>query len=232
MNIVGRPLCGDDGVTYSNQCALEREECRTKRKINVDHNGECCLSSQFRCNDGTCISLREDVLANIIKICQIQYSSLKHYVFTSFRSLRCNGVSNCKDSTDEVGCLTTNVPISSRQSPSENYLCQSASCGTNAVCEAKENEALCKCPNGYSGDGKTGCRPDKICYNRSCGTNAICEEIDHRLNCKCPQGYVGNPLLKCQEGTEESDSDKLREALIEAKCPENKNLPLGRSHSR
>ena len=128
--------------------------------------------------------------------------------------------------------LETEKKTTSRQSPSKNDLCQSASCGTNAVCEAKENEALCKCPNGYSGDGKTGCRPDKICYNRSCGTNAICEEIDHRLNCKCPQGYVGNPLLKCQEGTEESDSDKLREALIEAKCPENKNLPLGRSHSR
>ena len=221
MNIVVRPLCGDDGVTYSSQCALEREECRTKRKIKVDHSGECCLSSEFRCNDGTCISLREDVLANRIKICQIQYSSLKHYVFTSFRSLRCNRVSNCKDRTDEVGC-----PSSSRQP--ENDLCQSASCGTNAVCEAKENETLCKCPNGYSGDGKTGCRPDKICYNRSCGTNAICEEIDHRLNCKCPQGYVGNPLLKCQEGTEESDSDKLREALIGAKCPENKNLSLGK----
>merc|ERR1711936_471397 len=158
-----RPLCGEDGVTYSNQCALERKECRTKRKINVEHNGECCLSSQFRCNDGTCISL----------------------------SLRCNRVSNCKDSTDEVGCLTTNDPITSTQSPSENDLCQSASCGTNAVCEAKENETLCKCPNGYSGDGKMGCRPDKICYNRSCGTNAICEEIDHKLNCKCPQGYVG-----------------------------------------
>ena len=96
------------------------------------------------------------------------------------------------------------------------------------MCEAKENETLCKCPNGYSGDGKRGCHPDKICYNRSCGTNAICEVIDHKLNCKCPQGHVGNPLLKCQEGTEESDSDKLREDLIESICPENKNLSLGK----
>ena len=127
--------------------------------------------------------------------------------------------------------LETEKKPTSRQSPSENDLCQSASCGTNAVCEAKENETLCKCPNGYSGDGKTGCQRDTLpmCHNVACGTNAICEVIDHKLNCKCPQGHVGNPLLKCQEGTEESDSDKLREALIEAKCPENKNLSLGKT---
>ena len=90
------------------------------------------------------------------------------------------------------------------------------------MCEAKENETLCKCPNGYSGDGKTGCQRDTLpmCHNVACGTNAVCEEIDSiSVNCKCPQGYVGNPLLKCQEGTEESDSDKLRESLIDAKCP-------------
>ena len=80
MNIVGRPLCGDDGVTYSNQCALEREECRTKRKINVDHNGECCLSSQFRCNDGTCISLREDVLTNLPDSI-FKFKTLCFYIF-------------------------------------------------------------------------------------------------------------------------------------------------------
>merc|ERR550517_843729 len=48
--------------------------------------------------------------------------------------------------------LETEKKTTSRQSPSENDLCQSASCGTNAVCEAKENETLCKCPNGYSGE--------------------------------------------------------------------------------
>lgn len=32
-------------------------------------------------------------------------------------------------------------------------------CGENAFCKVEEHEPKCKCPEGYLGNPKTGCRP-------------------------------------------------------------------------
>ena len=69
-------------MTYSNQCALEVEECLTDRRITVQYSGACrpqppCLRTEFRCSaDRSCIS----------------YLS------------RCDGRQDCRDGSDELGC--------------------------------------------------------------------------------------------------------------------------------
>lgn len=35
------PVCGDDEVTYANQCELESESCRNQRPIKRTHKGKC-----------------------------------------------------------------------------------------------------------------------------------------------------------------------------------------------
>ena len=107
--------------------------------------------------------------------------------------------------------------------------CQSTSCGEVGVCEASPGQVLCKCPPGYSGEGLDGCRPESACqaYDRPCGEKAICKDVDNEVSCECPPGLVGNPLLECTGQTHE-DKEELRELLIEAKCPENKDLKQGK----
>ena len=75
-----------------------------------------------------------------------------------------------------------------------------------------------------------GCRPVSACqaYDRPCGEKAVCKDVDNEVSCECPPGHVGNPLLNCTEGEGQTEEDQLRELLIEAKCPENKDLKQGK----
>ena len=36
-----KPVCGDDRVTYANQCAMERQSCFTKKIIRATKSGSC-----------------------------------------------------------------------------------------------------------------------------------------------------------------------------------------------
>ena len=78
----GRPVCGEDGKTYSNECELKRAGCLTGEDIAVVYQGECrqdpvCSRTQFRClQERNCIS----------------YLSV------------CDRVSDCGDGSDESNC--------------------------------------------------------------------------------------------------------------------------------
>ena len=35
------PVCGNDGKTYSNRCAVEAKACKTNSTLAVEHDGPC-----------------------------------------------------------------------------------------------------------------------------------------------------------------------------------------------
>ncbi|KAK6192532.1 hypothetical protein SNE40_003982 [Patella caerulea] len=39
--MIWRPLCGDNGVTYANECTMESLICMQKLEVNVAHDGAC-----------------------------------------------------------------------------------------------------------------------------------------------------------------------------------------------
>jgi hypothetical protein len=94
--------------------------------------------------------------------------------------------------------------------------CKPSPCGTNAICQATGNRAVCSCQPGLQGDPFIACRPecilnsecasDQACINQkcqdpcpgTCGINAACHVQNHFTICMCEQGYVGDPFTSCQ----------------------------------
>jgi len=102
-------------------------------------------------------------------------------------------------------------------------VCRDGVCGENALCEARNNRATCKCPPDFLGDGFTRCytectRHDDCSQNQACvkfkcrdpcfepdpnvcGQGANCEVRNHKPICSCPRGFTGDPFQSCRAFT-------------------------------
>lgn len=74
-------------------------------------------------------------------------------------------------------------------------VCESASCGSNAVCITEDHKATCQCPPGFKGNPlpEIECVPSELCNPNPCHPTAICEGTSTGHICKCPPGTIGDP---------------------------------------
>ncbi|XP_069186820.1 adhesive plaque matrix protein 2 isoform X1 [Procambarus clarkii] len=112
------------------------------------------------------------------------------------------------------------------------------SCGENAICDVRNHQAVCSCPEYYQGDPYTRCFaeclnhdecPDhQACHNLkcanpctgACGTGADCKVVKHQAICSCPKGYTGHPFEHCRPFT---DADFCQPSP----CGKNSNCEVG-----
>lgn len=89
------------------------------------------------------------------------------------------------------------------------------SCGIQAICEVRNHNPSCSCPQGYDGDAFVSCIPKPLpkpeikdpCYPNPCGPNARC---DNGI-CTCYPEYQGDPYRECRP-----------ECLLNTDCPRDK----------
>nr|XP_053634795.1 neurogenic locus notch homolog protein 4-like [Cherax quadricarinatus] len=99
--------------------------------------------------------------------------------------------------------------------------CSGNACGENAICEVRNYQAICRCPEYYSGDPYNRCTAQCFdhddcpnhqacsllkCINPcegACGERADCKVNDHQPICSCPRGMTGHPFERCRPFTDE-----------------------------
>ena len=113
-------------------------------------------------------------------------------------------------------------------------------CAVNAICEAQNHAARCRCPPGLIGDPYRLCEKVECFVNRDCDSSmaciqnkcldpclldnvcaptAICKVINHDGSCFCPPGFVGDPFVLCTLKPEAVGEEPDPECRVDSECP-------------
>ena len=97
--------------------------------------------------------------------------------------------------------------------------CRPSPCGTNAVCNERNQAASCSCLPGLQGNPYIECKPEctinqecptnLACMQQKCrdpcpgvcGVHATCSVNNHYPICRCEPGYTGDAFSSCVRKT-------------------------------
>ncbi|XP_078665918.1 uncharacterized protein LOC144908255 isoform X2 [Branchiostoma floridae x Branchiostoma belcheri] len=87
-----------------------------------------------------------------------------------------------------------------------DYCLGRPACVPNARCiNSPYGSYTCRCPSGYTGDGRTSCEDEDECLLAPCSEFANCTNTAGSYTCQCLDGYVGSGTV-CTEINECSSS--------------------------
>ncbi|ESO90468.1 hypothetical protein LOTGIDRAFT_71215, partial [Lottia gigantea] len=219
---VMRQVCGNDSMTYDNECELRRKSCLTKKYVTVAHTGVCgkfskCLKHGPFCDvnniicifftggDVPCRNYRCDYDAECIenegkpscecRSCNEQYDPVcgdNGITYENECKLR---YENCK--------FKLTVGIKHRRSCNG---CENVKCEFYAICESNGNQAKCVCPTSCIPVEAEVCGSDGQSYLNECELKvAACERkqfisIASTGSCNKCADVVCKYGAKCENG--------------------------------
>uniref|UniRef100_A0A1I7XAX0 Agrin-like n=1 Tax=Heterorhabditis bacteriophora TaxID=37862 RepID=A0A1I7XAX0_HETBA len=169
--LILKPVCGTNGITYDNECELRRLSCEEKSRIEVHH-------------EGTCGPL--NVLLVLNYIINYFFKKFRDYIYRQLlglQFLRCLSlivIPLCRPGVGGLKCdhclpgfwgihLIANGAMSCQRNLKENYLdtCGCSAFGsTRADCE--QSTGRCECLRGAVGDKCDKCHDDMVMTAGGC----------------------------------------------------------------
>ncbi|KAL5014686.1 hypothetical protein ScPMuIL_008956, partial [Solemya velum] len=232
-------VCGTDARTYSNECILRREACKTRREISKLHDGPC--SNVNPCETHACHPLEH---------CMIDSKGIANCECPT----RCEAVLRPVCGTDDEqydnlcelnlrACANKekNISLANSGPCGSKDLCKNHQCDLGAECRVRGNKPKCVCPHcsdafepvcGSDGrsytnechlryencEKKTNIRIAHSglcdgCQDQRCEFYAVCESDGKQASCVCPTDCVRTQAKVCgTDGKTYMNECKLRVA--------------------
>ncbi|XP_054266356.1 agrin-like [Macrosteles quadrilineatus] len=219
------PVCGSDGKTYSNECSLRLESCRSKKNLRIIYRGTCssgvnpcssllcspgeeCIISKFGIAECSCPTECETVVRPVCASDGRTYDSMCH-----LRKVACQAKADIK--VAHTGQCGASGP------------CSSHKCLHGAECVEKGGLPVCECPQ-CSTEFSPICGSDGISYGNECKLRL--QSCQHMRNISIVHsGLCGGCENKHCEyySVCESDSQGEAQCICNHKCLEEENKVCG-----
>uniref|UniRef100_A0A8C3K008 Agrin n=1 Tax=Calidris pygmaea TaxID=425635 RepID=A0A8C3K008_9CHAR len=214
LTVPRNPVCGSDGVTYTNECELKKTRCEKRQDLYVTSQGACralattpppllvvhCSQTIYGCcPDNMTLALGVGA-AGCPSTCQCNpYGSYGGACDPATGQCSCKpGVGGLKCDRCEPGFWNFRGIVTDSKSGCTPCNCDPVG-SVRDDCEQMTGLCSCKtgitgmkcnqCPNG-SKLGMTGCEKDpsapKSCEEMSCEFGASCVEVNGFAHCECP----------------------------------------------
>ncbi|XP_050436691.1 agrin-like [Adelges cooleyi] len=214
------PVCGSDGKTYSNECFLRRQACRTMPDLRIIFRGKCDQGvnpcTNITCWEGSHCTINRLGIAE----CRCPDPTLCE---NSVRPI-CGTDGHTYESKchlDRISCNSKSGVQMAYEGPcGETSPCKDYSCNFGAHCKLSDEKAVCACPscpehhepvcgtdgNTYSNECKLkyhSCQHKQIidvshkgacsdCSGMDCQYYSICESDGTEAKCVCPTFKCSN----------------------------------------
>ncbi|XP_025268706.1 agrin isoform X5 [Camponotus floridanus] len=219
------PVCGSDGKTYSNECSLRQEACRSRLPLKKIYNG-ACSTGQNPCEAAKC-SFYEQCAINRQGIANCECGPECEPVM---RPVCARGgttyTSMCE--LKRQACLTrSNIDVAYVGTCGSRGPCSEKVCQWGAICAENGGNAVCECPT-CPAEFQPVCGDDGISYSNECKLRL--EACQHRREIRILyQGLCnGCENKKCEfYGQCESDSAGEAKCVCPSKCESSVKEPAG-----